>query len=117
MEPTIHFEISGKPESVSALWVHEKPEHPGAVPYVLTVPLLQAKEIFGSKLETEVWSDFILRKVQNMGTLVIESYFRKAASIESERPHPKRWVIISLNKVIQLSETIQVHGFAEGFLK
>jgi len=110
----INFQISGKYETISKVWVHlqdVKTSH--ADIYKIQVPKSILRSIFDpydSKSETITWSVFIQTQIEDLGTFIVEGYLQSMTKINGESKSPFYWVLATIDKIEETDEGVELIG-------
>ena len=97
------FLINNKESDINEVWVHMKdPELSYSDTYFLKIPISNVPELFdpyGTKEEEKDWPDFVVDNVEELGTFILEGYFKAVGKMEDKERKGYKWVVTTLQVV------------------
>jgi hypothetical protein len=114
MSRGITFEIDGQKEDVGTIWVHlRNPDTHGYASYRIRVPASYMNQVFDPNQTKDIatsWATFINDNIMELGTFILEGYIENIASVLEEKRKPYRWVIVSVENILESEDEIEITG-------
>lgn len=116
----IKLEIEGEEFGFEVVWVHlQDPYRAGAVPYQISIPLDQARQIFDPydvKPLDKPWSVYVSEQVGDLGAFIFEGYIENIKAILADTSQARwEWVLSTVDEVQQSESTVDIKGRATRF--
>ena len=116
---SIIFEIEGREENISSVWIHlQNVSMDAAATYTIAVPNSLLDRVFAAD-NTEnlkkTWVECISEAIEEFGTFIVEGYIENIRSVLREELIGYRWVIASVDSVRETEDGIELSGQAIPF--
>jgi hypothetical protein len=115
----ITLEINGREESFETLWVHlQQVDRATAIPYRIQVPNEDMTRVFDplcAKSGSESWPEYLKKMIEELGTFIVEAYLRTMANIRGEDNRKFRWIVATVDDVVEIKDGIELTGKAMPF--
>jgi hypothetical protein len=117
--PQIGIEIDGQQAKLREVWVHlQSISTPTWAPYRLLVPKSYAGRVFdpyNTKDISESWTRFLEKNIEELGTFILEAYLKSMASVLSENDGRIKWVLATVDQIVETENTVEIFGKALPF--
>jgi hypothetical protein len=110
--------IGGAPAPFAAAWVHLKQRPHKPVGYEVRVPRSLWALVLdptGRRPESLSWREYLWSDVCELGTFIMEGWFRALAKATLSGPPRWKWVIATIEELSQDGDFIRLSGKAERF--
>jgi hypothetical protein len=111
--------IGGNQIPFAAAWVHLKAEPYHSIDYEVRIPRSLASQVFdpAATRPPEVgWPQFIRSEVDDLGTFIVEGYFRSMKALAPASPELGfEWIITTVDAVREDEHWLIIEGVAERF--
>lgn len=116
----IKLEIDGSVERFRTVWVHlQNVGELESVEYRIVVSQSCVPEVFdpsNTRASETSWPVFIQRAVAELGTFVVEGFVENISHIVEDREREYRWVIATVDKILETERGIELVGRVVPFL-
>lgn len=116
----IKLEIDEGVERFRTVWVHlQNVSESESVGYRIVVPRSCTPQVFdpGNTRNADTsWPVFIQSLVAELGTFVVEGFVENISNIVEDREREYRWVIATVDKVLETERGIELLGRAVPFV-
>jgi hypothetical protein len=114
----VTLEIDGVNESFGRVWVHlaDTNAHQ-SVPYKTRIAISHLSLVFDAcdKEKDETWYEYLRNEANELGSVMFSSYFQTMRQIAGADEQQYRWVIATLDDVIESADWIELRGRAVPF--
>ncbi len=114
----VDLRIDDTEESFGRVWVHIRdPGTEHSVPYRARVAMSDVDFVFDAtdKGATISWNEYLREETSELGSMMLSCYFAKMRQITGETEAGYRWVIATLDSVVEDEDAIELRGRAIPF--
>jgi hypothetical protein len=106
-------------ESFGRVWVHVQDPNLRftSVEYRARIATAYVESVFDApdKEAGDSWERYLREETRELGSAMLEAYFKKMAAISGAKQEPYRWVIATLDAVVEDDNGLELQGRAVPF--